>query len=142
MKKIITICFLVVTLLAGGMTMDAKTTKKKSSKARTSQTSSSNWNGSMPSGAYLFQLITSGNWQSTLRSKGFRDCNSEYGNGLTKDGVFMIDHWGGSRGAEWIITVYDTSKLDWLYNGLRQAASKNSYYDVSKSGNVITVSWG
>ena len=38
MKKIITIALLVVTLLVGGMTMDAKTTKKKP-KARTSQTS-------------------------------------------------------------------------------------------------------
>ena len=41
MKKIITIALLVVTILAGGMTMEAKTTKKKgNSKARTSQTSS------------------------------------------------------------------------------------------------------
>ena len=38
MKKIITICLLVVTFLAGGITMDAKTTKKKA-KAKTSQTS-------------------------------------------------------------------------------------------------------
>ena len=43
MKKVITICLLVVTLLVGGMTMDAKTTKKKG-KARTAQTSSSNIN--------------------------------------------------------------------------------------------------
>ena len=37
MKKIITICLLVVTLLVGGMTAEAKTTKKKSSK-KSSQT--------------------------------------------------------------------------------------------------------
>ena len=37
MKKLITICLLAMTLIAGGMTMDAKTTKKKT-KARTSQT--------------------------------------------------------------------------------------------------------
>ena len=41
MKKVITICLLVVTLLAGGMTMDAKTTKKKS-KTRTTKTVGSN----------------------------------------------------------------------------------------------------
>ena len=38
MKKVITICFLVATLLFGGMALEAKTTKKKS-KARTSQSS-------------------------------------------------------------------------------------------------------
>ena len=36
MKKVITITLLVITLLAGGMTIDAKTTKKKP-KARTTQ---------------------------------------------------------------------------------------------------------
>lgn len=37
MKRVITICFLVATLLVGGMTMEAKTTKKKSTK-KSSQT--------------------------------------------------------------------------------------------------------
>ena len=36
MKKVITICILVVTFLVGGMTMEAKTTKKKS-KAKSSR---------------------------------------------------------------------------------------------------------
>ena len=44
MKKAITICLLVVTLLMGGMTMDAKTTKKKT-KARTTQSSKSGTDG-------------------------------------------------------------------------------------------------
>ena len=39
MKKVITICILAITLLAGGMTMDAKTTKK-TTKAKTTQSSS------------------------------------------------------------------------------------------------------
>lgn len=39
MKRIITICLLVVTLLAGAVSMEAKTTKKRS-KARTTQTTS------------------------------------------------------------------------------------------------------
>ena len=38
MKKIITVCLLIVTLLIGGMTMEAKTTKKKA-KAKTTQIS-------------------------------------------------------------------------------------------------------
>lgn len=37
MKKLITICLLVVSLIIGGMTLEAKTTKKKS-RARTTQT--------------------------------------------------------------------------------------------------------
>ena len=36
MKKVITICLLVITLLTGGMTMEAKTTKMNS-KNKTSQ---------------------------------------------------------------------------------------------------------
>ena len=39
MKKVITICLLVVSLFVGGWTLDAKTTKKKT-KTRTSQASS------------------------------------------------------------------------------------------------------
>ena len=39
MKKVITIYFLVVNLLVGGMTVEAKTTKKKA-KERTTQTTS------------------------------------------------------------------------------------------------------
>ena len=38
MKKVITICLLVITLLVGGTTIDAKTAKKKSTKAKTSLT--------------------------------------------------------------------------------------------------------
>lgn len=45
MKKIITICLLVITLLAGGMTAEAKTTKKKG-KARTTQSNKSTVDGS------------------------------------------------------------------------------------------------
>lgn len=40
MKKVIIICLLVVTLLVGGMTIDAKTTKR-ASKAKTTQTKQS-----------------------------------------------------------------------------------------------------
>ena len=40
MKRVITICLLVVSIFVGGMTVDAKTTKKKG-KARTTQTTSS-----------------------------------------------------------------------------------------------------
>ena len=140
MKILATILMLVVAIIFGGMTADAKTTKKKT-KGRTTQTTSSNWNGGMPSGAYLFKLIDNGGLDSALRSKGYRNCNSEWGNGLIKDGVCMIDYWWGTGGAEWIITVYDTSKLNWLYNGLKQAVAKNKHYDVTKSGNVISVSF-
>ena len=140
MKRLVTILMLMAAIIFGCMEADAKTTKNKA-KAKTSQTTSSNWNGSMPSGAYLFRLIRNGELASALRSKGYRDCNSEWGHGLIKDGVCMIDYWWGTGGAEWIITVYDNSKLNWLYNGLKQAVAKDKYYDVTKSGSVITVSW-
>lgn len=42
MKKVITICMLIVSLIAGGMTMDAKTTKKKSSHKTSASASQSN----------------------------------------------------------------------------------------------------
>ena len=44
MKKVITSCLLVVTLSVGGMTLDAKTTKKKT-KAKTTQSSKSGTDG-------------------------------------------------------------------------------------------------
>lgn len=44
MKKLITICLLLVTLLAVGMTMDAKTNKKKSKAATTQSVGKSNSN--------------------------------------------------------------------------------------------------
>lgn len=56
MKKIVTILILVATILAGGMTIDAKTTKKKAkAKAKTSKTSSAskNWNGENPNGVQI-----------------------------------------------------------------------------------------
>lgn len=53
MKKVITICLLVITLLVGGMTTYGKTTKKKSSKS----SSSASWNGDIPSAAVVDPLV-------------------------------------------------------------------------------------
>ena len=51
MKKVITICLLVATLIAGGMTMDAKTTKKKT---RTTASRSSSNDGASYLYSYMF----------------------------------------------------------------------------------------
>lgn len=59
MKKILTICLLAVAVLAGSMSMDAKTTKKKS-KAKTTRSVSTQWNGDIPSASIIEQFFMTG----------------------------------------------------------------------------------
>ena len=88
MKKTITICLLVVTLLAGGMTMDAKTPAKKS-KARTTSVSGQ----TVFSPNLIFKKINSA-WQinpnlmKDLKKIGFTEHGTNYGGAFleTSDG--------------------------------------------------------
>ena len=57
MRRFVLLSVIVVSCLLGGMTLEAKTAKKKS-KARTTQTSSSQWNGDIPSAAILYSMFT------------------------------------------------------------------------------------
>lgn len=138
MKKIVTILMLVAVVLVGGMTMDAKTTKKKK-KARTTQTSSSAlWNGDLPTAKNLLENMES--LSPEFAKKGYRVLEDRHMFwSIIKDGICSIEWMQGVYYGDLIITVYDTSKLNWLYEDLKKAIIKNKGYSVSKEGNVIDV---
>ena len=119
MKKVITICLLVVTLLVGGMTMDAKTTKKKSSKT----SSSASWNGDIPSAAII---LSADKYKSQFKNKGYDTSFSP-----SKPGVFEMEWCGTTGGPQINITVYDSAKLKWLYNNIKTYI--RNHKSVSKS---------
>ena len=137
MKRIFTILMLVAVVLVGVMTIDAKTTKKKK-KARTTQTSSSAlWNGDMPTGN---NILKNGSWLSPVfAQKGFREVKGEDFPAIKKDGVCCIEYCGGMGAEQWTITVFDTSKLNWLYQDLKKATAHDKLYSVNLNGNIIEV---
>ena len=105
MKKVITICFLVVTLLAGGMTMDAKTTKKKSSKARTTSTQKS----SKPSGALALVNIQNGGKLYLMNNGIVKVTPSSWdsdGNYVKSNGAYIMSWGSGSYGDNKISVIY------------------------------------
>ena len=139
MKKIVTILMLLTALLIGGMTADAKTSKKKA-KAKTSQSSSTSkyWNGDMPTAKNLLENMES--LSPEFAKKGYRvlDDRPMFWS-IIKDGICSIEWMQGMSYGDLIITVFDTSKLNWLYEDLKKAIKKNKGYSVSKEGNVIDV---
>lgn len=136
MKKLATILMLIAIILVGGATVDAKTTKKKK-KARTTNTSSSNlWNGDMPTGN---NILKNGSWLSPVfAQKGFREVKGVDPT-IKKDGVCSIEYCGGMGAEGWTITVFDTSKLNWLYQDLKKATAHDKLYSVKLNGNIIEV---
>lgn len=138
MKKTLTLITLIVVILLGGASLEAKTTKKKS-KARTSQTSSSNWHGSIPTGAYAFKLIKNHNMRSALESKGYRKGQGETDFALIKDGVCIYEDWLASGGISYWFVVYDPASATRLYNELKKAIGKNTKYSLYKKGNKIQI---
>lgn len=128
MKKLATILMLVAAILVGGISMEAKTTKKNSSKS----SSSASWNGDIPSAAII---LKADNYKSQFKNKGYD--TSYWPN---KPGVFEMEWCGSSGGPQVNITVYDSTKLKWLYNNIKSYIRNNksvSNSDVSISGNTI-----
>ena len=138
MKRIFTILMLVAAVLVGGTTVDAKTTKKKA-KAKTTQTSSSAlWNGDMPTAKNLLENMES--LSPEFAKKGYRVLEEGHMSwSIIKNGICSIEWMQGMSYGDLIITVFDTSKLNWLYEDLKKAIRKNKGYSVSKEGNVIDV---
>ena len=115
MKKLATIFMLAVVILIGGATADSKTTKKKS-KARTTQSSSNAmWNGDLPTGK---NLCNRSNFPDEYYKKGYVDENWA----VEKNGVCSIEPLHDGSGIT--ITVYNPSKLNWLYQDLQKANAK------------------
>ena len=138
MKKLATILILAVVILIGGATADSKTTKKKS-KARTTQSySNAMWNGDLPTAKNI--LNGHAGLTSEFAKKGYREFVGEF-EGVIKDGVCSVEYAGGSGGWTYIITVFDTSKLNWLYNDIKKYTAKDKKWYVSKDGNVIDATY-
>ena len=125
MKKVITTCLLVVTLLVGGLTLEAKTTKKKG-KSKTTQTSSApsaQWNGDIPSAKIIEQFFM-GSLSEAQKSKyknqfinhGYHF--EDYDDIAIKEGVCEIEV-SYSQSIEIFIEVYDSELRNWLYNNIR-----------------------
>ena len=144
MKRVITICLLVVSIFVGGMTVDAKTTKKKG-KAKTSQSSSASkyWNGDMPTAKLV--LTYRGGWGNDnygFANKGYRLTDGEVGEAWIKDGVCKIEQWGGSGGGETTVIVYDSAKRNKLYNDIKRAiANARSGEELRMKGNTIIIDY-
>lgn len=122
MKKIATILMLITAILVGGMTLDAKTIKKKSSKSSTTAT----WNGDIPSAGII---IAWRNYESQLINHGYR----ADGSGCTKPGVCSFEHMGTSGG--WVIDIEipDSNKRTWLYNNIKSYIRNSKDKDIRKS---------
>lgn len=91
MKNVIAICLLLASIFVGGMTMDAKTTKKKK-KARTTQTSSNAlWNGDMPTASLIVNNM--GKWDEEFPKMGYIMTDGEAGHAWYKNGVCKVEHW-------------------------------------------------
>ena len=144
MKKIITICLLVVTLLLGGMTMEAKTTKKKA-KAKTASTSSAKWNGDIPPASFIANTFFFGsrfpNNENILKNHGYTMVK-EYGGivNASKEGVCEIGFQSWAHSMEVSITVYNTTQREWLYNSIRsflKSEGRHSGYEAVLDGNSI-----
>ena len=122
MKKVITICLLVVTLLVGGMTVEAKTTKKKG-RTRTTQTYSSQWNGDIPPASFLANTFFFGsdhpNNKNILKDHGYTPVTREFRDDCyVKEGVCEIEVAYSAQSMEIFIVVYDSEQRNWLYNNI------------------------
>ena len=142
MKRIFTILMLVVVVLVGGMTVDAKTTKKKG-KARTTQTSSSAlWNGDIPSALFIYTLNCG---YSERHFKEFR----KHGYKLDNSGIYD-SFWVKSNictvyidasytedpeinGTDIVIWIKDSSSRNKLYNDLKKLIAQKG------TGNTCSV---
>lgn len=106
MKKIITISLLVVTLLLGVMTLEAKTTKKRAS-TRTTTTSTYKEFGPdifLKKGKYSYSMSFKSDIRNSLSKLGF----TRKGNIYSKDGI-RVDIYSRD---EIIITFADKSELN------------------------------
>ena len=135
MKKLATILMLIAAIIAGGATIEAKTTKK--GKAKTSHSASSSmWHGNIPTAARLYKFFEGDTYDSQF---SHRDYYSE--DGMTyNNGVCEIEYWGSRVGAEVSVTVYDAASRNWLYNDIKNYIKKKNlsrYHDVTMEGNTI-----
>lgn len=146
MKHIAAIVMLIAAIMVGATSVDAKTTKR-STKATSSQSSSSSqWRGDIPTASLLFNILTE-NADRQFRSHGYSitvanvdwiDVTWE------KPGVCKINYFHGVEAGDegMTIDVYDSAQCTRLYEDLKQYKVKKNmkYWDLSRRDNTIYLS--
>lgn len=148
MKKLATILMLVVTILVGGMTLDAKTTKKSNAKARTSQSSSSQWNNGVPSPKYLCSHFLFSDDDITLpeilvadlKKHGYKGNSDDWANlKMTKPGVCTIEYKEQNNMEELSITIENKATRQWFFNIAHSLSSKYLGLESYMEGNSVAM---
>ena len=149
MKKVIAICLLVATLLAGSISLDAKTTKKKG-KTRTTQTASAQWNGDIPSAKIIEQFFMGGlseaqksKYKDQFINHGYHF--EDYDEIAIKEDVCEIETQRSAQTIDLFIKIYDSAQRQWLYKDLQnfvKSQGKRTGFFVFMEGNHITFSLG
>ena len=154
MKRIITICLLVATLLAGAVSMDAKTTKKRS-KARTTQTTkvpndtfTKKYKGNIgPYDVVVTLTFYDYDFDSFVRAHNWKVKGSYVytaaGNRLNLKGMFSnfaympgltLDEYTpkGKKTAEWFLKALDDADDPWwgAYKGEFKNLTNGNTYNV------------
>ena len=150
MKKLITICLLAMTLIAGGMTMDAKTTKKKS-KVKTTQTAKKGHSLSVETffkcenpqyKLYWYKDLSK--IESAMKKLGYMEIGEEDGGYYELDDGEMVPMVtiGFQKGSTEVY-VYKNEHNDWIrYIGIKFGTSteKSNFITAaqkkSKGGNI------
>lgn len=153
MKKVITICLLVVTILAGAVSMDAKSTKKRS-KAKTTQTTrdssdtfTKKYKGNIgPYDVVVTLTFYDYNFDSFVRAHNWKVKGSYVytaaGNRLNLKGDFTqliqpavyLDEYTpkGKKTATWKLTAIEDADDPWfnVYQGEFKNLTNGNTYDV------------
>lgn len=79
-----------------------------------------------------------GKWDEEFPKMGYIMTDGEVGDAWYKNGVCKIEHWGGSGGAQTTVTVYNSSKLNQLYNDIKKTATKKGL-EVRMDGNNVYI---
>lgn len=163
MKKAITICLLAIALLAGGIAMDAKTTKKKSSTGssfnlKTVVTKASAYNyypSNMSPGEVKSLMKDLGfTYQSSSRATVTNDFDETFDvdvlkftkSGVTAEayvGVKFVFKFNSSSNAKAFVTASKNA----LGSKLRNRNSyylylhNNTYWDLKQSGSTVTIAF-
>ena len=95
------------------------------------------WYGDMPTALNILEEHI--DLSDQYYKKGYREVGAGEATDwtLSKDGVCTIEYSAGMGAESWTITVFDTSKLNWLYQDLKKATAHDKLYEVNLDSNII-----
>lgn len=149
MKKIVSILMLAAIILFGAMSIEAKTSPKKTKTKTTKYISK--WNNDIPSAKALYNLWNTNKQNITeFTSHGYSFSGDDSTGELRKPGVCIIS-WGpcGSHQCSLQIEIPNTSNLNWLYKDINkfissQGLKKKCFVELWRQFNsldFVTDSW-